>query len=84
MVGLGWKLSGTDEAPTLRPSYLVRYNGSDAGQGKAPPARCHTFVTDGKIQYLGDCTHDMKGQTVPMEPVAAPDVDAARARSEGE
>ncbi|EYS89462.1 ammonia monooxygenase [Cupriavidus sp. SK-4] len=27
---------------------------------------CHTFVTDGQIQYLGDCTHTLAGQTVPM------------------
>ncbi|WP_367394509.1 DUF6527 family protein [Cupriavidus sp. Agwp_2] len=27
---------------------------------------CHTFVTDGQIQYLSDCTHALAGQTVPM------------------
>jgi hypothetical protein len=25
---------------------------------------CHTFMTDGKIQFLNDCTHDLAGQTV--------------------
>lgn len=25
---------------------------------------CHSFVNDGKIQFLGDCTHHLKGQTV--------------------
>ncbi len=28
--------------------------------------RCHSFVTDGKIHFLSDCSHDMKGQTVPI------------------
>ena len=25
---------------------------------------CHSFVTDGKIQFLADCTHALAGQTV--------------------
>jgi hypothetical protein len=27
---------------------------------------CHSFITDGKIQFLGDCTHDLKGQTIEL------------------
>lgn len=27
---------------------------------------CHSFVTDGRIQFLGDCTHALAGQTVPI------------------
>jgi hypothetical protein len=30
--------------------------------------RCHSFVTDGRIQFLGDCTHHPVGQTVPLPP----------------
>lgn len=29
---------------------------------------CHSFVTDGQIQFLGDCTHELAGQTVPLKP----------------
>lgn len=29
---------------------------------------CHSFVTDGQIQFLGDCTHSLAGQTVPIPP----------------
>jgi len=25
---------------------------------------CHSFVTDGRIQFLSDCTHKLAGQTV--------------------
>lgn len=25
---------------------------------------CHSFVTNGKIQFLGDCTHSLANQTV--------------------
>lgn len=27
---------------------------------------CHSFVTNGKIQFLNDCTHDLKGQTIEL------------------
>lgn len=30
------------------------------------PTVCHSFVTDGKIQYLNDCTHELAGQTVEL------------------
>lgn len=30
---------------------------------------CHSFVTDGKIQFLGDCTHALAGQTVELPEV---------------
>lgn len=52
--------------PTFTPSILVRYDGADAGQGAAPPAVCHSFVTNGRIQFLGDCTHALAGQTVDL------------------
>jgi hypothetical protein len=28
--------------------------------------RCHSFVTDGKIEFLNDSTHKLAGQTVPL------------------
>lgn len=31
------------------------------------PIICHSFITDGQIQYLSDCTHSLAGKTVPME-----------------
>lgn len=30
------------------------------------PSVCHSFVTDGQIQFLSDCTHGLAGQTVPL------------------
>jgi len=29
-------------------------------------SRCHSFVRDGQIQFLPDCTHELAGQTVPL------------------
>jgi hypothetical protein len=31
---------------------------------------CHTYITAGRIQFLGDCTHALAGQTVDL-----PDLD---------
>jgi hypothetical protein len=30
---------------------------------------CHSFVTDGKIQYLSDCSHEFAGQTIDLKPI---------------
>lgn len=27
---------------------------------------CHSFITDGSIEYLSDCTHELAGETVPL------------------
>lgn len=29
--------------------------------------RCHSFVRDGQIEFLSDCTHALAGQTVPLK-----------------
>lgn len=70
-----WGFNGNLDAPTLTPSVLVTYNGKDAGQldedgDRAPPAVCHSYVTDGNIQFLADSTHALAGQTVPLPDVA--------------
>lgn len=31
---------------------------------------CHSFVTDGRIQFLSDCTHALAGQTVDLPDLA--------------
>ncbi len=56
-----WDIKIENEIPTISPSVLVR-SGDKNG-----PTRCHSFVKNGTIQYLSDCTHKLKGQTVPME-----------------
>lgn len=76
--GWGWNRSAT--APTFTPSVLVTYDGRDAGRDAgrdgAPPAVCHSFVVDGKMQFLSDCTHSLAGQTVPIPPWPGADTGA--------
>lgn len=64
--GPRWGYNNNPDAPTFTPSVLVTYNGRDAGIDGAPPAICHSFVTDGRIQFLADCTHALAGQTVDL------------------
>ncbi len=52
-----WSWNGDTERPTFAPSLLT-----EGGQGSV----CHSFVTDGVWNYLGDSTHTMAGQAVPM------------------
>ena len=53
-----WYFNNDIDKPTVSPSILVhQVNGGV----------CHSFITDGKIKYLDDCTHDLKGQTVALQ-----------------
>lgn len=61
--GAGWEFTGTLEKPTYAPSQLSR---SPRPEGDHV---CHTFIREGMIQYLDDCTHELRGQTVPMVPL---------------
>ena len=39
-----------------------------AGEQVEPtPKVCHSFVRDGRIEFLSDCTHELAGQTVELE-----------------
>jgi hypothetical protein len=60
-----WEFNGNREAPTFRPSMLS--NGNPKYHNPTKP-RCHSFVTNGEIQFLGDCSHGMAGQTVKLQP----------------
>ena len=82
--GSQWIWNGSVDRPTLTPSVLAR-SGHYIDPGscwckyysehpeKTPHFKCgicHSFVTDGYIQYLTDCTHALAGQTV-----ALPDIE---------
>lgn len=54
--GAGWTWNGSLDKPSFQPSLLCNQHD--------PASRCHSFVTDGKIQFLNDCHHELKGQTV--------------------
>lgn len=53
-----WSWNGSFVRPTFSPSVLVR---------EGDKTVCHSFVRDGQIEFLSDCTHALAGKTVPME-----------------
>ena len=69
-----WQFNGDIEWPTFTPSLLYpfqwRHDPENDRLVKDRSKVCHLFLTAGKIQYLGDCTHDHAGKTVDL-----PDLD---------
>lgn len=78
--GDNWSYNGNPAAPTFSPSLLVSSHSwtppvtpENLGEWRRNPwpqvrieTGCHSFVTDGQIQFLSDCTHALAGQTVPL------------------
>lgn len=62
-VDSGWSFNSNYEKPTFFPSVMAR--------GYSERLRtdfvCHSYVFDGQIRFLGDCSHGMIGMTVPLE-----------------
>lgn len=70
-----WGFNGDIDKPTFTPSVLARGQKlilDEHGEweldaaGNPVPCTCHSFVIDGRIQFLGDCTHSLSGQTVDL------------------
>lgn len=73
--GPRWGWNGSAEKPTFTPSVLVTWGSYADPNWKPEPddgpdvsGRCHSFVVDGQMQFLSDCTHALAGQTVPIPP----------------
>ena len=58
-----WEFDGNYESPTFSPSMGANLS----GWSEHHPV-CHSFVRNGVWQFLGDCTHHMANQNVPMIP----------------
>jgi Family of unknown function (DUF6527) len=56
-----WTFDGNYDQPTFNPSLLIR----TAGDDEFPATLCHSFLTAGVWHFLGDCTHELKNQSVP-------------------
>lgn len=57
-----WTWNGDVEKPTINPSIRARWDEGDKHVEKC----CHIFVRDGHIEFCGDSTHELAGQTVEM------------------
>ena len=71
-----WTWNGDVDKPTLRPSILTKGTESvtdeqiaaiGRGEQITPvPVVCHTWITDGQVIFLDDCTHELAGQTLDL------------------
>lgn len=52
----GWQWDNSEDKPSFSPSLY-----SVAGDLK-----CHCFVREGRIEYLNDSTHELRGKSVDM------------------
>jgi len=55
-----WQWDGNVDAPSVQPSINVTSRRGDI------QTICHSFVRAGQIEFLGDCTHALAGQIVPI------------------
>jgi Family of unknown function (DUF6527) len=71
-----WTWNGSLEKPTVRPSVLTRgtvpITDEQAvrimnGENIVPvPTVCHCWINDGKVQFLGDSTHEHANKIVDL------------------
>lgn len=85
--GAQWSFDGNVEKPTFAPSikitsghyvagwqgkpYWCTYRDEDGEPSSFTCGICHYFIKDGQIQFCGDSTHALAGQTVPL-PILPP------------
>lgn len=67
LVRSGHYVPGHKKDDDIEEECWCKYN--KANPEKAAPFTCgicHSFVKNGKIQYLNDCTHELAGKTIDM------------------
>ena len=71
-----WEFNGDLEHPTFSPSYLAWNDPNPNALPEYDPDgryrngfRCHSFIREGRIEFLSDCTHELAGQTVDLPEV---------------
>lgn len=67
--GARWSFDGNVQRPTFSPSINLKINTPDMGKHYQPDVAstvCHYFIRDGRIEFLSDCTHHLRGTTVDL------------------
>lgn len=60
--GAQWQFNGNMNQPTFHPSIEVWHKGFDGTK----QTDCHAIVSNGFIQYLPDCAHELKDQIIEL------------------
>jgi hypothetical protein len=64
--GHTWEWNGDWQKPTFTPSILFRTAFTDPDRKNSV---CHSFVTDGRIYFLSDCTHSSAGKSIDLSEI---------------
>jgi hypothetical protein len=69
--GARWTFDGNLESPTFTPSMNITTGRFADPTWKDPDGEdlssvCHYFLRAGRIEFLGDCTHALAGQTIDL------------------
>ncbi len=65
--GPKWDFNGDLKKPTFHPSYLIWHPGMKDGKPTGTKTNvCHSFIKEGKIEFLSDCHHHLAGKTVDL------------------
>lgn len=70
--GAIWTFNENIESPTFNPSLLIKtgkYANSLFIDNEGLSSICHSFIKDGKIEFLSDCTHKLKSQTIELKDI---------------
>lgn len=62
-----WVFNGDVQRPTFSPSLHGEW---EWGEQRVRSV-CHSFIRDGRIEFLNDCTHPLAGQTVDLHEIQA-------------
>lgn len=55
-----WSWNGSVDRPTIKPSVLTK--GGDVDGEHV----CHSFINDGMVEFLSDCSHGLAGKTLAL------------------
>lgn len=64
-----WEFNGNPDSPTFSPSLKVGWVEPLDMPNPGTRHVCHSFIRDGRMQFLSDCTHKHAGQTLDMADV---------------
>ena len=63
--GHKWTFDGNVDRPTFGPSMNIVIGPDETGKKTI----CHYWLKNGQLQYLADCTHALRGMTLPLPPI---------------
>jgi hypothetical protein len=65
-IGAKWEWDGNLVQPSIKPSVHIIVRDPD---GEIKDEVCHYHLRNGQLEFVNDCTHELKGVTMPLPPL---------------